>query len=199
MAAIGQVVVNAAALDYAAAILVAMVDGLRDQQCEDRAVAIVKTSGGAMRTLRRATCAQLRMQGVSEEAQHPYGSRTTEKDVQDDLKRWVREHPAACGPDCAVVPAAGGRAVVVTRPSVLPRGPGVSQVSPDRAAMTVNDPVYAAIHNEPETDGPSDYERPKPTDPGGTVNGVGKTKDYPVVRYQPSGGYGVDSHVWNQI
>ncbi len=52
MAAVGQVVVDSAALEYFAAVLVAMTEGRRDQDCEDRALAIVKDTGGAMTKLR---------------------------------------------------------------------------------------------------------------------------------------------------
>jgi hypothetical protein len=58
LAAIGEVVIDAAALEYAIAGLVAVADGLRDQACEDRAVAIVKDTGRAMKELRKLARAQ---------------------------------------------------------------------------------------------------------------------------------------------
>jgi hypothetical protein len=46
-AAIGRMVVEAATLEHSAAVLVAATEGLRDEACEDRALAIVK--GGEVR------------------------------------------------------------------------------------------------------------------------------------------------------
>ncbi len=53
MAAIGRMVVNAAVLDYSIAELVAVTEGLRDEACQDRATAIVKKTGKAMRLFER--------------------------------------------------------------------------------------------------------------------------------------------------
>jgi len=53
LAAIGEVVVNSASLEYAVTTLVATMEGHRDQECEDRALGIVRTTGQAMRDLRR--------------------------------------------------------------------------------------------------------------------------------------------------
>lgn len=110
LAAIGKVVVDSAALEYAIAVLVAITDGHRDQDCEGHAVAIVKKSGGAMRELRKMACAQLRGRGMSsrQTARMLTVSKeraVTERDVQDDLKRWDREHSGA-GPltQCYMIP-----------------------------------------------------------------------------------------------
>lgn len=113
LAAIGQVVVNAAALEYAVAVLAAVTEGHRDQACEDYAVALVKRPGGAMGELRKRACAQLRGQGMPlpqiarwlrighafsiGEKGHmlPIAERTdkSEKAVRDDLAHWDRERP----------------------------------------------------------------------------------------------------------
>jgi hypothetical protein len=65
LAAIGRVVVDAAVLESFVAVLVAVIDGHRDQDCEDHAVATVKMTGKAMSGLRMRACAQLRGQGLS--------------------------------------------------------------------------------------------------------------------------------------
>jgi hypothetical protein len=114
LAAIGEVVVTAAALEYAVAILAAVTEGHRDQACEEYAVALVKKSGGgAMGELRKRACAQLRGQGMPlpqiarwlrightfsiGEKGHmlPIAERTdkSEKAVRDDLAHWDRERP----------------------------------------------------------------------------------------------------------
>jgi hypothetical protein len=49
LAAIGLMVVNAALQEYSVAELVAVIEGLRDQACQDREVAIVAKTGEAMR------------------------------------------------------------------------------------------------------------------------------------------------------
>jgi hypothetical protein len=104
--------VDAAALEYAIAILVAVTEGHRDQACEDHAVAIVKRPGRAMGELRMRACAQLRGQGVAlpqiarrlriaqafsigENGMLPIAERTgkSEKAVRDDLARWDGERP----------------------------------------------------------------------------------------------------------
>ena len=64
LAAIGEVVVNSAALEYAVAVLVAMTEGLRDQDCEDHALATVRKTGSVERAKMRAA-AQLREEGLS--------------------------------------------------------------------------------------------------------------------------------------
>ncbi len=92
LAAIGKVVVDAASLEYAVAILVAAIEGHRDQACEDRAVTIVKKSGAAMRWLKAMTCAQLRGRGESPQ-KIALMLTTSETDVREALKRWDREHP----------------------------------------------------------------------------------------------------------
>src|SRR5260370_1285130 len=53
MAAIGQVVVTSPVLEYSVAVLVAMTDGHRDQDCEDHAHAMVRNTGRAMGELRK--------------------------------------------------------------------------------------------------------------------------------------------------
>jgi hypothetical protein len=54
LAAIGRIVVNAATLEYAVAELVAVAEGLRGEDArQERAVAIVRVTGQAMRLLRR--------------------------------------------------------------------------------------------------------------------------------------------------
>jgi hypothetical protein len=53
MAAIGRVVVNAAELEYAVAELAAAAEGLRDEECRERATAIVRRTGDAMRQFER--------------------------------------------------------------------------------------------------------------------------------------------------
>src|SRR5260370_32051812 len=64
LAAIGEVVVTAAALEYAVAVLVAVTKGHREQDCENYAVALVKQPGGSMRELRMRACAQQRGKGL---------------------------------------------------------------------------------------------------------------------------------------
>ena len=64
LAAIGRVVVTSAVLEYSVAVLVAMTDGHRDQDCEDHALAMVRSTGRAMVELRKRACAQLRGQGM---------------------------------------------------------------------------------------------------------------------------------------
>jgi hypothetical protein len=49
MAAIGRMVVNAAELEYAVAELAATAEGLRGEECRERATAIVRRTGEAMR------------------------------------------------------------------------------------------------------------------------------------------------------
>lgn len=51
--AIGRVVVGAAELEYAIALLVGATEGLRGQECKERALEIVKTTGEAMRQFER--------------------------------------------------------------------------------------------------------------------------------------------------
>ena len=54
LAAIGRIVVNGATLEYAVAELVAVSEGLRDDEArQERAVAIVRVPGQAMRLFRR--------------------------------------------------------------------------------------------------------------------------------------------------
>jgi hypothetical protein len=53
MAAIGRMVVNAAELEYAVAELAATAEGLRGEECEERATAIVRRTGEAMRQFER--------------------------------------------------------------------------------------------------------------------------------------------------
>lgn len=111
MAAIGQVVVMSAVLDYSVAVLVAMTDGYRGQDCEEHARVMVRSPGGAMRELRKRACAQLRGEGVplhriarrlrvaQEFSFDTEGRMLTvaekaekcEKAVRDDLARWDRE------------------------------------------------------------------------------------------------------------
>jgi hypothetical protein len=99
LAAIGQVVVDAARLEYFAAVLVAVTEGHRDQDCEEHAFAMVKKTGGAKRELRMRACAQLRGQGMSlrqitRMLPDPEADREDrEKTVRKDLARWDREHP----------------------------------------------------------------------------------------------------------
>lgn len=91
MAAIGEVVVYAAVLEYAVAVLVALIEGNRDQACEDRAIEMVKHPGGAVRGLRKLTCVQLREQGLSPEQitrQLRRGQKVHLKDVRRDLDDW---------------------------------------------------------------------------------------------------------------
>lgn len=61
----------------------------------------------------------------------------------------------------------------------FPRGPGVAQGG--GAGRTVDMGIHeAVVANEPESDGPSAFARPQPTDPGGTnTAGFTKTADYP--------------------
>lgn len=53
LAAIGEVVVNAALFEYAVAILVATMEGCRAQECEHRAVGIVRPARLTMREFHR--------------------------------------------------------------------------------------------------------------------------------------------------
>jgi hypothetical protein len=53
MASIGRMVVNAAELEYAVAELDATAEGLRDEECRERATAIVRRTGEAMRQFKR--------------------------------------------------------------------------------------------------------------------------------------------------
>src|SRR5260221_8034629 len=62
--AIGEVVVTSAVLEYSVAVLVAMTEGHRDEDCEDHALAMVKNAGRAMTELRKRACAQLHGQGM---------------------------------------------------------------------------------------------------------------------------------------
>src|SRR5260370_6015291 len=64
MAAIGQVVVTSPVLEYSVAVLVAMTDGHRDEDCEDHAHAMVRNTGRAMGELRKRACVQQRGQGM---------------------------------------------------------------------------------------------------------------------------------------
>jgi hypothetical protein len=95
MAAIGQVVVTAAALEYAIAILAAIIEGGRDQECEEHALALAKKSGGAMRALMVLTCAQLRGRACprsgSPRCSAPIDHVISEQAVREGLKRWDRE------------------------------------------------------------------------------------------------------------
>jgi hypothetical protein len=60
----------------------------------------------------------------------------------------------------------------------FPRGSGAAQ-GPVPAAVEKS-PYHAIVDNEPEMDGPSDFPRPKPTDPGGdNKGGWVKTSQYP--------------------
>jgi hypothetical protein len=114
LAAIGEVVVTAAALEYAVAVLVALTEGHQDQACEDCALSIVKgAQGGAMRELRKRACAQLRGQDmplpqIARRLRIAHAFSTgergnmlsiperidkSEKAVRDDLAHWDRERP----------------------------------------------------------------------------------------------------------
>lgn len=53
MAAIGRMMVNAAELEYAVAELAATVEGLRGEECRERATAIVRRTGEVMRQFER--------------------------------------------------------------------------------------------------------------------------------------------------
>ena len=53
MAAIGQMVVGAATLEYSVAVLVALTEGHWDQAAEDRALQLVQKAGAPMRELRQ--------------------------------------------------------------------------------------------------------------------------------------------------
>lgn len=79
LAAVGQVVVDAARLEYFVAVLLAVTDGHRDQDCEDHAVAMVKVTGEAMRELRRRACARI-LAGEFRPGEDPLPS---EKDLQE--------------------------------------------------------------------------------------------------------------------
>lgn len=75
----------------------------------------------------------------------------------------------------------------------FPRGPGVAQGG-GAGRMIMKDTHGAVVDNEPESDGPSDFPRPQPTDDGGTNNaGWTKTADY----YDSY--YGGDSGLWKQV
>ncbi len=65
MAAIGQVVVTSPVLEYSVAVLVAMTDGHRDQDCEDHAHAMVRNTGRAMGELRKRACVQQRRRWIA--------------------------------------------------------------------------------------------------------------------------------------
>jgi hypothetical protein len=95
LAAIGQVVVDSAALEFAVAILVAVTEGLRDQDCEDHAVTTVKTPGGAMRELRMRAAAQLRGKDlpVRQIARMLPMPKDDERPVRQVLARWDRLRP----------------------------------------------------------------------------------------------------------
>jgi hypothetical protein len=55
-------------------------------------------------------------------------------------------------------------------------------------------PYNAVVDNEPETDGPSDFPRPRPTDDGGTnTAGWMKCAEY------PDDYYGGDTGRWRQV
>ncbi len=53
LAAIGEVVVNSASLEYAVAVLVAVTERQRDEAAENRALAIVRETGKAVKELKR--------------------------------------------------------------------------------------------------------------------------------------------------
>lgn len=114
LAAIGEVVVAAAQLEYAVAVLAAVSKGHRGQACEDCAAAMVKNpGGGAMGDLRMRACAQLRGQGMAlpqiarmltvaykfsvDDEKGPMlpaeQTERSEKAVRDDLGRWDSERP----------------------------------------------------------------------------------------------------------
>jgi hypothetical protein len=72
----------------------------------------------------------------------------------------------------------------------FPGGPGVAQPG-GAGEMTIKSIHGAIVDNEPEVDGPADFPRPQPTDPGGTnTAGWVKTADYPYL----DGGSGI----WRQ-
>ena len=75
----------------------------------------------------------------------------------------------------------------------FPRGPGVAQGG--GAGHMVDMAVHqAVVANEPESDGPSAFARPQPTDPGGTnTAGWTKTAEY------DDGYYGVSDGPWKQV
>jgi hypothetical protein len=75
----------------------------------------------------------------------------------------------------------------------FPSGPGVAQGG-GAGEMVMLDIHEALVKNEPEVDGPSDFQRPQPADEGGTNNaGWTKTPDY------DDGYYGIDSGPWQQV
>lgn len=77
--------------------------------------------------------------------------------------------------------------------STFQDGSGVKQgpVVPDQKHLA---PPQALVLNEPEFDGGYDFQRPWPTDEGGTSNGGWmKTAEY------PDGYYGVDSGPFRQV
>ena len=53
MAAIGRIVVGAAALEYCVAVLVALTEGHRDRAAEDRALQLIQEAGAPVRELRQ--------------------------------------------------------------------------------------------------------------------------------------------------
>ena len=77
--------------------------------------------------------------------------------------------------------------------STFAPGSGVKQgpVTPDQQHKS---PHEAVVLNEPEIDGATDFQRPWPTDPGGTNNGGWmKTAEYPDGYFSP------DTGVWKQV
>jgi len=75
----------------------------------------------------------------------------------------------------------------------FPRGPGSPQAAGagQMAHLSVHE---AVVMNEPEVDGPSDFDRPQPADEGGSDSGGWvKTADY------DTGYYGIDSGPWKQV
>ena len=77
--------------------------------------------------------------------------------------------------------------------TTFPGGPGVAQGG-GAGRQVMKDIHGALVDNEPETDGPSDFPRPQPADPGGTnTAGWMKTADY------DDGYYGIDSGPWKQV
>jgi hypothetical protein len=75
MAAIGRMVVNASELEYAVAELTAVSEGLRDEERRERATAIVRKTGEAMKQFKRLTQERPNLGWLMRDTVGPLGAR----------------------------------------------------------------------------------------------------------------------------
>jgi hypothetical protein len=94
MAAIGRMVVNAAELEYAVAELAATAEGLREEECRERATAIVRRTGEAMRQFERLAHERSDLGGLMRDTADLLGARHFVAHAVPQQDAAAEGHPA---------------------------------------------------------------------------------------------------------